>query len=82
MPLCPLQIHDELLFEVKETHVHQAAAVVRRVMEGQAANWGLRAPLPVRIQQGPSWGELQEYQEPPTAPAATAEAAAEAEATA
>jgi DNA polymerase I-like protein with 3'-5' exonuclease and polymerase domains len=58
-----LQVHDELIFEVRQSHLLQAAALVRRVMEGQAALWGLRVALPVRLQQGPSWGELAEYEE-------------------
>ncbi|WIA38253.1 hypothetical protein OEZ86_001594 [Tetradesmus obliquus] len=56
-----MQVHDELIFEVRHSHLHQAAALVRRVMEGQAGLWGLRVGLPVRLQQGPSWGELEEY---------------------
>jgi DNA polymerase theta len=58
-----VQVHDELIFEVRQSHLLQAAALVRRVMEGQAALWGLRVALPVRLQQGPSWGELAEYDE-------------------
>jgi DNA polymerase I-like protein with 3'-5' exonuclease and polymerase domains len=55
-------VHDELIFEVRQSHLRQAAALVQRVMEGQAGLWGLRVGLPVRLQQGPSWGELVKYE--------------------
>jgi DNA polymerase theta len=54
---CPAQIHDELLFEVRCSHVAQVAALVRRVLEGSAQ---LTVPLPVKLHSGPSWGEMQE----------------------
>lgn len=55
------QVHDELLFEVCEASLPQAAALVRDVMEGAAGVWGVRVPLPVKLSVGPSWGQLQEY---------------------
>jgi DNA polymerase I-like protein with 3'-5' exonuclease and polymerase domains len=57
------QVHDELIFEVRQPQLLQAAALVRRVMEGHAALWGLRVALPVRLQQGRSWGELAEFED-------------------
>jgi DNA polymerase theta len=57
-PLCCLQIHDELLFEVSASHLTPVAALVRRVMEGTAAVWGIQLPLPVKLSAGPSWGQL------------------------
>jgi DNA polymerase theta len=56
-------VHDELLFEVKESYVQAAAALVRGVMEDASAVWGLRVALPVKVSVGPSWGQLQEYTE-------------------
>jgi DNA polymerase nu len=53
----PAQIHDELLFEVRSSHVPQVAALVRRVLERSAQ---LAVPLPVKLHSGPSWGEMQE----------------------
>lgn len=62
--LCPLtdgpspapsarhQIHDELVFDVDESLLQPAAQAVRRVMEGAAAEWGLRVALPVNIKVG------------------------------
>jgi hypothetical protein len=56
-----LQVHDELLFEVSEAQLPQVAALVRDVMEGAAGIWGVRVPLPVKLSVGPSWGQLQAY---------------------
>jgi DNA polymerase I-like protein with 3'-5' exonuclease and polymerase domains len=53
-----MQIHDELLFEVEETALPAAAALVRNCMEHAAA---LRVPFPVKLHVGPSWGSLQRY---------------------
>jgi hypothetical protein len=53
---CP-QVHDELLFEVKEGSLRQVASMIRRVMEGVVR---LRVPLPVKLQSGPSWGQLSD----------------------
>ncbi len=58
---CPplfMQVHDELLFEVRTEALPLVAALVKQEMEGAVA---LRVPLPVKLNAGPSWGELQEY---------------------
>ena len=52
-----LQVHDELVFEVAEAHAPRLRALVRRSMQEAAQ---LRVPLFVKVQQGPSWGELRE----------------------
>lgn len=57
------QVHDELLFEVSERHLAAAASQVRRVMEAASQTWGLKVRLPVKLSVGPSWGELQEYED-------------------
>lgn len=59
---CNLQVHDELLFEVSSSHLSRVAALVRRVMEGAAAVWGIQLPLPVKVSVGPSWGQLVRYE--------------------
>lgn len=56
----PVQVHDELLFEVREGHVAAAAALVQRAMEDAAAVWSLKVALPVKVSVGSSWGQLQE----------------------
>ena len=61
-----LQIHDELLFEVRADAVAAVAAVVRDGME-RAWAWAwegatqtpLRVPLRVSLAAGPSWGDLE-----------------------
>jgi DNA polymerase-1 len=50
-----LQIHDELIFEVDEAEVEEAARIIRREMEGV---WELAVPLKVDIKTGRNWGEL------------------------
>lgn len=63
MQMC-LQIHDELVFLVKNDDVDQCARLVRQSMEGAAESpgmWQLDVPMKVKISIGPSWGELEEY---------------------
>ena len=54
-----LQVHDELIFEVSVAHAPRLRALVRRGMQEAAQ---LRVPLFVKVQQGPSWGELREIE--------------------
>ncbi len=49
-----LQVHDELVFEVKESEVAAAGALVRQHMEQAAA---LSVPLTVEMGTGSHWGE-------------------------
>ena len=52
-----LQVHDELVFEVPEGQVEQAAAVVRRVMAHAAEPaLTLDVPLDVEVGSGEHWG--------------------------
>ncbi|MCK6462662.1 MAG: DNA polymerase [Candidatus Pacebacteria bacterium] len=53
-----LQIHDELLFEVKENAVAQAAPIIIEAMEGVHAN---EVPLKVNAEVGDNWEEMKEY---------------------
>ncbi len=57
-----LQIHDELVFEVRSDALHESAALIRHEMESASLHWGLRVPLPVQIRVGPSWGQLEAYE--------------------
>jgi DNA polymerase-1 len=51
-----LQVHDELVLEVRQGAEEAVAALVREVMEGAAA---LSVPLKVDIGTGPSWADLK-----------------------
>lgn len=51
-----LQVHDEVLFEVPEEEVLQAAEVASEAMRHA---FDLLVPLRVGCKAGPSWGELQ-----------------------
>lgn len=50
-----LQVHDELVFEVRQRDVAAVAALVRECMEGAVQ---LAVPLRVKLSTGPSWGSL------------------------
>jgi DNA polymerase-1 len=49
-----MQVHDELVFEVREDFLPQAIAAIREHMSGAAQ---LRVPLKVEIGQGLNWDE-------------------------
>ncbi len=51
-----LQVHDELVLEVREGHVGDAARVVKEVMEGA---WALEVPLVVDMEYGRVWSQLK-----------------------
>ncbi|MFH0857089.1 MAG: DNA polymerase I [bacterium] len=50
-----LQIHDELLFEVKEDFIGEASEIIRDGMETAAK---FSAPIKVDIEVGDNWGEI------------------------
>ncbi len=50
-------MHDELLFEVRPGRLQEAAAAIRRAMEG-AGGPGFSVPLRVKLRAGPAWGSL------------------------
>jgi len=49
-----MQVHDELVFEVKQEAVPEVAALVRERMESAVS---LEVPLRVAVGQGPNWDE-------------------------
>ncbi len=53
-----LQVHDELLFEVKSSVLQQACLLIKSCMENAVT---LSVPFPVKLRVGPSWGELEPY---------------------
>lgn len=48
-----LQVHDELIFEVKESHAEQFASIAKKAMEDVVK---LRVPVEVHVGIGKSWG--------------------------
>ncbi|RLB03158.1 MAG: hypothetical protein DRG55_01035, partial [Deltaproteobacteria bacterium] len=50
-----IQVHDELVLEVREGALERVEEVVREEMEGVA---DLRVPLVVNLSHGMSWGEI------------------------
>jgi len=53
-----LQVHDELLFEVKENLVAEAASKIAELMESVIK---LRVPIITETKVGDNWGELKKY---------------------
>lgn len=49
-----LQVHDELVFEVKENAIEESSAIIKKYMENAAA---ISVPLTVEIGIGKNWGE-------------------------
>ncbi|KAJ8730435.1 hypothetical protein PYW07_017473 [Mythimna separata] len=56
-----LQIHDELVWEVREGDVHRAAAIIKQVMEGCGQRCGMGVSLPVAVSVGRDWGSMRPY---------------------
>jgi DNA polymerase-1 len=52
-----LQVHDELVFEVKENLVKKVGQLVKEVMENV---YKLRVPIEVEVEVGENWGETEE----------------------
>lgn len=49
-----LQVHDELLFEIKESAIKKAVPQIKKIMEDVVE---LKVPLAVDVKAGPNWGE-------------------------
>lgn len=52
-----LQIHDELIYEVKDEHVETFKVILKRCMEGAAPHFDV--PLTINIETGTSWGLMK-----------------------
>ncbi len=50
------QVHDEIVFEVKNASVNKYAPVIKKIMENII---DLPVPLVVEMEVGPNWGELK-----------------------
>ncbi|XP_067932056.1 DNA polymerase nu-like [Watersipora subatra] len=57
-----IQIHDELLYEVMDTHVEMAKAIFIRCMETDGGAWyaglQLRVPLRIALKSGKNWAAM------------------------
>ena len=51
-----LQVHDELVFEIKKELVRETAAKIKSIMEGVHQ---LKVPIVVDLKQGDNWGEME-----------------------
>ena len=52
-----LQVHDELVFEVKENLVEKTAKIVKQEMEKVAK---LGVPIVADLKAGPNWGQMED----------------------
>ncbi len=55
-----LQVHDELVFEVKEALVPKVAVWIRTLMEETVS---LKVPIDVEVEVGKNWGDLESLEE-------------------
>lgn len=54
-----LQIHDELLYEIKKEKLETIMPVIKKIMEGVVSpEQGRLVPFPVKYSTGVSWGDL------------------------
>ena len=51
-----LQVHDELIYEVKKDKIKEAAEVIKKAMESAS---DIAVPITVNASHGPSWGNLE-----------------------
>ncbi|CAK1595701.1 unnamed protein product [Parnassius mnemosyne] len=56
-----LQIHDELVWEVRDEDLSRAAELIKSAMEGCGYECGMPMVLPVALSYGRNWGEMKEY---------------------
>jgi len=54
-----LQVHDELVFEVRRDHLKHAAALIRKEMEGA---YKLSVPLKAELKTGHNWRDMEKYE--------------------
>ena len=52
-----LQVHDELVFEVRENRAREYAPHIREAMEGVAT---LKVPIGVDMKVGHNWNEMEQ----------------------
>jgi len=59
LPRLIMSIHDEVIFEVSDAHTSSFVMLLSDVLEKQIPQrYGIRVPLTIKVESGPSWGEL------------------------
>ena len=57
-----LQIHDELIYEIKEGKVNETVPKIRKIMENIISPEQISGiDLKTEVQMGDSWGEMSEF---------------------
>ncbi|PKL72436.1 DNA polymerase I [Candidatus Kuenenbacteria bacterium HGW-Kuenenbacteria-1] len=55
-----LQVHDELVFEVKDNLVKETVKLIKQEMENFPETKKFKVPIKVKIKVGDNWGEMKE----------------------
>ena len=53
-----LQVHDELVFEIKNDDVDKTVSKIKKIME---SIWASKVPLIVDVETGKHWGKLKAW---------------------
>lgn len=56
-----MQMHDEIIVEVKEYNVETCAQVMRKAMENVFESRGFKLNFPIKLLRGKSWGSLAPF---------------------
>ena len=54
-----LQVHDELVYEIKDSEMETLAPEIKRLMEEVEVPNTHGVPVLVEMKKGPNWGEMQ-----------------------
>lgn len=57
-----LQVHDELVFEVKETEIKKVVPKIQKIMEGVFEGKDTQGvPVITEVEVGKNWGEMEDF---------------------
>ena len=62
-PKIILQVHDQLIYEVRDDMIPQMASLMKKEMERKLDFYGTEVSFPVNLEVGKSWGTLKKYKE-------------------
>ena len=58
-----MQVHDELIFEIKDTEVEKEVKKLKEIMEGVLEGKETHnVPIVADVSTGPNWAELQDVE--------------------
>ena len=56
-----MMIHDEMVWQVPDSHLEMAAALVKESLESCGEALNMKLETKVKISVGDTWGELKEF---------------------